>query len=149
MQYCVDVPFRTGRHLHVHGVVTDRGSIPGEFGTGADDSKQVFLLEGRACWRQLRRSCAASLQTNRDSVWTDASAIETYLKGRGESSSRAICETCRTNTLMLSPACGSCRTELHSLTSINQRDSAAFAARSEASWWHHDGAMLPCCAPDG
>ena len=43
-----DVPFRTGRHLHVHGVVTGRGSNPGEIGKGAHDCKQGFLLERRA-----------------------------------------------------------------------------------------------------
>ena len=34
-------------------------------------ASRVFCWnEGRG-WRQLRRSCAASLQTNRDSVWMD------------------------------------------------------------------------------
>ena len=48
MQDGTDVPLRTGRHLHVHGVVTGRGSNPGENGTGAHGSKQGFLLERRA-----------------------------------------------------------------------------------------------------
>ena len=48
MQDCSDVPFRIGRHLHVRGELTDRGSNPGEIGTGAHDSKQGFLLERRA-----------------------------------------------------------------------------------------------------
>ena len=38
VQDCTDVPFRTGRHLHVHGVVTDRGSNPGEIETCAHGS---------------------------------------------------------------------------------------------------------------
>ena len=48
MQDGTDVPFRTGRHLHVHGVVTDRYSNPGEIGEGAHGSKHGVLLERMA-----------------------------------------------------------------------------------------------------
>ena len=47
MQDCTDVPFRTGRHPHVHGVVTDRGTNPGEIGTGARGSWQGFSAGGK------------------------------------------------------------------------------------------------------
>ena len=48
MQDGTAVPFRTGRHPHVHGVVTDRRSNPGEIGEGAHGSKQSVLLERMA-----------------------------------------------------------------------------------------------------
>ena len=136
LQERTDVPFDTGRYLHVHGVVTNRSTTPGEIGAGAHGSKQGILLQRMA---KLRWSCTGSPQTNCDSVLADSLSNRNVSEGRGHVDCCLPHVAVVATNFPVSPV---------SPVSTSAKPSlAAFATRSAASWRHHDGALASMLSP--
>ena len=150
MQDGTAVPFRTGHHPHVHGVVTDRRSNPGEIGEGAHGSKQSVLLERMA--RLVAVSDVVhSFSSDQPRLWVDGrlsnrnvhedrgergrARLEQLVKRVGRHADGCHPPAAAAATSRVSPAPTSAKPSL-----------AAFATRSAASWRHHDGARPRCCA---
>ena len=71
MQDGTDVPFRTGRHLHVHGAVTNRGQTLEKMEqVRMAASKGLCWNEGRGWW-QRRMSCTAGFSLDHPRLRVD------------------------------------------------------------------------------
>ena len=145
-----DVPCRTGRHPHVHGVVTDRCSYPREIGEGAHGSKQSVLLE------RMARLVAVSDVVHSFSSDQPRLRVDGRLSNRNVHEDRGESGRARLEQLVKRvgrhadgcppPAAAAASSRVSPAPTSAKPSLASFSTRSPASWRHHDGARPRCCA---